>query len=429
MLSPASLSGMLCAEPMARSLLDVPVSKFAIVHGVLKLIAILCGLVLSQICLMAIVGLLTDSGWARVLIALAVNLLVPLAFVDRLLPKDVTKAKGLTTDVLALCWLGFPFLFAVVAQSFTGAALGREARRLNDVGFEWIAMLTYAIGGVRASADPIAEPTPSPVPSGSVAPSALASGAPPILSASPAPRASAAPSASAAPDADVPKEDPKKSTEKTPAELFKELSPSVVTIAYAGPMGMGGGGTGFLIDKDGTIATNHHVIANAKELQIKFLNGALYKKAELLDENPDRDLALLRVKLDEPEDGSPKAEAEPLSLSDSDAVVVGERAIAIGNPLGLEHTLTDGLVSARRIYEGKPWIQMSVPVSPGNSGGPLFNMSGEVIGVITAQILGGMGGRAQNLNLAVPVNDLQKMIRSEYPKRRAFGSPGGSSQW
>lgn len=419
---------MLCAEPMARSLLDVPVNKFAIVHGVLKLVAILCGLVLSQICLMAAVGLLTDSGWARVLIALAVNLLVPLAFVDRLLPKDVTKAKGLTTDVLALCWLGFPFLFAVVAQSFTGAALGREGSRLNDVGFERIAKLTYAIGGVRGLVDPVADPTTSPVTSGS-SPSVSVSGAPPILSASSAPPASAVPSASAAPDADAPKGDPKKSAEKTPAELFKELSPSVVTIASAGPMGMGGGGTGFLIDKDGTIATNHHVIANAKELQIKFLNGALYKKVELLDENPDRDLALLRVKLDEPEDGSPKAEAEPLSLGDSDAVVVGERAIAIGNPLGLEHTLTDGLVSARRIYEGKPWIQMSVPVSPGNSGGPLFNMSGEVIGVITAQILGGMGGRAQNLNLAVPVNDLQKMIRSEYPKRRAFGSPGGSSQW
>jgi S1-C subfamily serine protease len=120
-------------------------------------------------------------------------------------------------------------------------------------------------------------------------------------------------------------------------------------------------------------------------------------------------------------------EAAPLTLGDSDAVVVGERAISIGNPLGLEHTLTDGLISSRRIYEGKQWIQMSVPVSPGNSGGPLFNMRGEVVGVTTAQIGGGFA-RAQNLNLAVPVNALKKLIRSEYPQRRKFGE-SSSSQW
>ncbi|MFW5739157.1 MAG: S1C family serine protease [Myxococcota bacterium] len=215
----------------------------------------------------------------------------------------------------------------------------------------------------------------------------------------------------------------------TPAELFKKLSPSVVTISFGAGTGIIGGGTGFLIDDEGTIATNHHVISSAKQIRIKFSNGAVFEKVELLDQNADRDLALLRVNLDEPVDKSPQVEAQPLKLGDSDEVVVGERAIAIGNPLGLEHTLTDGLVSARRIHEGKPWIQMSVPVSPGNSGGPLFNLRGEVIGVITAQILGGFGGRAQNLNLAVPVNALKSMIRETYPNRRPFGAPGGSKHW
>ena len=115
------------------------------------------------------------------------------------------------------------------------------------------------------------------------------------------------------------------------------------------------------------------------------------------------------------------------ALGDSDKVVVGERAISIGNPLGLEHTLTDGLVSSRRMYEGRAWIQMSVPVSPGNSGGPLFDMHGEVIGITTAQLGGGAFGRAQNLNLAVPVNELKKMIKPEYPGRRKVGEPGGNA--
>lgn len=410
---------------MARSLLNVPVNKFAIAHAVLKVLAILCGLVLSQICLMATVGLLTESGWIRVLAGLAVNLLVPLAFVDRILPSDPKKSKGLATDALALIWMGFPFLFAVLGQGLTGPALGREASRLSQVGLDTTARLTYALAGIDPDA---AVPDTSTAPVGSTAASAAgSSSAPPPVSAS-APTDSAKPTQSAKPaTSDVPAK-PDAPGLKTPAEIFKELSPSVVTIAFSAEMGMEGGGTGFLIDSDGTIATNHHVIDNAKELQIKFASGSVFTQVELLDSNPDRDLALLRIKLDEPKQG-PKVDALPLVLGDSDDVEVGERAVAIGNPLGLEHTLTDGLISARRMYQGKAWIQMSVPVSPGNSGGPLFNLKGEVIGVITAQILGGFGGRAQNLNLAVPVNALKEMIRKEYPNRRPFGSPGGSGQW
>jgi hypothetical protein len=136
------------------------------------------------------------------------------------------------------------------------------------------------------------------------------------------------------------------------------------------------------------------------------------------------DLALLSIDIEHPTDAGPRVDAKPLVLGDSEAVVVGERAISIGNPLGLEHTLTDGLVSARRMYEGRAWIQMSVPVSPGNSGGPLFNMRGEVIGITTRQVLGGMFGRAQNLNLAVPTNELKKLIAPTYPSRRKFGERG-----
>jgi S1-C subfamily serine protease len=155
----------------------------------------------------------------------------------------------------------------------------------------------------------------------------------------------------------------------------------------------------------------------------KLFDGTVLREVELLDDSTPNDLALLRVKT--------RTKLRPVQLGDSERITVGDRIVSIGNPLGLEHTLTDGLVSARRILEGRKMIQMSVPVSPGNSGGPLFNMRGEVIGVTTAQYAGGdFFGRAQNLNLAMPINLLRAMIRPAYPGRRRFGdSRGTPNSW
>jgi S1-C subfamily serine protease len=401
------------------------ISKFAIAHGLLKLIAIVCGLALSQICLMATVGLVTESGWIRVLAAFPINLLIPFALVDRALPKDdPTRAKGLASDLLALVWLGFPFLFIVAGHGVTSGPLAREAQRFEEVRMHRTATAINLLAGVSTGALTTV-PSPPPPASGGSASSRPSASVPPPTSAT----ASASTSTSARPRADAgPPPAPDAGRDKTPAELFKQLSPSVVTVRVSSGAGTEGGGTGFLIDDKGTIATNHHVIDAAKNIEIKFINGALFKSVDLLADDASRDLALLRVDLNKPEDG-PKGDAVPLVLGDSEKVEVGERALSIGNPLGLEHTLTDGLVSARRMYEGKQWIQMSVPVSPGNSGGPLFNMRGEVIGVTTAQIMGGFGSRAQNLNLAVPINALKAMLQPDYPQRRKFGDPAGSSQW
>src|SRR5262249_36228492 len=195
--------------------------------------------------------------------------------------------------------------------------------------------------------------------------------------------------------------------ERTPAQIFTEFAPSVVTISVKGHMGEGGG-TGFLIDTSGTLATNYHVIDHAAEIKVKLMDGTIADEVEILAENQQGDLALLRIKT-----AKPRA---PVVLGDSDKVTVGERAVSIGNPLGLEHTLTDGLSSARRVIEGRKMIQMSTPVSPGNSGGPLFNSRGEVIGVSSAVFHGG-SPFAQNLNLAVPIADLRAMIRADYPGR------------
>ena len=100
-------------------------------------------------------------------------------------------------------------------------------------------------------------------------------------------------------------------------------------------------------------------------------------------------------------------------------VSVWESVVVIGNPIGLEHTMTDGMVSSRRVYEGKRYIQMSAPVSPGNSGGPVFDEHGDVIGVTVAKLWG------ENLNLAIPIDVLKPMIKSEYPSARGFGE----SRW
>jgi S1-C subfamily serine protease len=174
------------------------------------------------------------------------------------------------------------------------------------------------------------------------------------------------------------------------------------------------------------IATNHHVIEGAAAVRIKFAAGEKFTSVELLADDPGLDLALLKIDYSAGDAGT-APDVKALLLGDSDAAKVGERVISIGNPLGLEHTLTDGLVSARRIFEGRQWIQMSAPVSPGNSGGPLFNMRGEVIGVTTAQL--GFFARGQNLNLAVPVNVLKGMLKPEYPARRKIGDDSSPTHW
>src|SRR5262249_44351678 len=146
---------------------------------------------------------------------------------------------------------------------------------------------------------------------GSASAGGSAAAPPSSASASPPGSASAAPPAASA-----------KKGDKTPADLFKELGPSVVTGMIKQKLGEGGG-TGFLVDKDGIIATNHHVIENAERVRIKFLNGAIFEEVEVLDDEPAVDLALIKVNISAPVDGGPKVDSGPLTLGDSDAIVVG----------------------------------------------------------------------------------------------------------
>ena len=151
-------------------------------------------------------------------------------------------------------------------------------------------------------------------------------------------------------------------------------------------------GSGFVVSFDGLIITNSHVINGAGTISVKFIaDNRVYSNVQVVKDNTIRDLALLKV------DGS--GSFVPVVLGDSDQVSVGQRVVAIGNPQGLENTVSDGLVSAMRDMNGTKLLQISAPISSGSSGGALFNMNGEVIGVPTAGYTEG-----QNLNFAVAIN-------------------------
>jgi hypothetical protein len=177
-------------------------------------------------------------------------------------------------------------------------------------------------------------------------------------------------------------------------------------------------GSGFLVSADGRIVTNHHVIAGASSASVKLNNGSFFPVEGVIADDPEQDLAVLKV----PGKGLPF-----LNLGDSEASAVGQRVLAIGSPLGLENSVSDGIVSALRTDgSGKSWIQTTAPASHGNSGGPLLAMDGKVIGVLTWKKEEG-----ENLNFAAPSNSIKSLLKNSVveplgsvPKSTA-GATGG----
>ncbi len=165
-------------------------------------------------------------------------------------------------------------------------------------------------------------------------------------------------------------------------------------------------GSGFIFDKEGYILTNEHVVSNAKEITVTLLDGSAYK-AEYVGGDAELDIAVIKINSDK--------ELHTLEFGDSDAIKIGEWAIAIGNPLGFQHTVTIGVVSAtgRRIPkpDGSGYytnlIQTDAAINPGNSGGPLLNIHGQVIGINTAIVNPEQG---INLGFAIPINTVKRFI-------------------
>ncbi len=160
-------------------------------------------------------------------------------------------------------------------------------------------------------------------------------------------------------------------------------------------------GSGFVISQDGLILTNNHVVAKATEIKIKLENGKEFD-AKLIGRDPKTDLALIKVSPD-------KDFPAPAVLGDSDAMRVGDWVMAVGNPFGLGHTITTGIISAKsRILGAGPYddfLQTDAAINPGNSGGPLFNMQGQVIGINTAIIAQGQG-----IGFAIPINMAKELL-------------------
>ncbi len=203
---------------------------------------------------------------------------------------------------------------------------------------------------------------------------------------------------------------------RTIGEIYREMGPGVVQItsevvsdSFFGEQRGEALGSGFVIDKQGHVVTNYHVVQNASEVYVNFSQDDQLE-AEVLGVDPSTDLALLKV------DAHQRA-LTPLTLGDSDGVRVGDEVVAIGNPFGLDRTVTSGIVSAlqRQIRAPNNFtidkvIQTDAPINRGNSGGPLLNAQGDVIGVNTQIATGGTSEGNVGIGFAVPSNTVKKVV-------------------
>jgi S1-C subfamily serine protease len=200
--------------------------------------------------------------------------------------------------------------------------------------------------------------------------------------------------------------------------IYQRANPAVVNIDVAGGSDLTefGSGSGFVIDQDGHIVTNNHVIEDADEIDVTFWDGAV-AVAKVIGTDPYSDLALLKVDLE-------PGKLSPLPLGDSDRVKVGQRVIAIGNPFGLVGTMTVGIVSGKgrtlpadsptggaNTFSNPDIIQTDAAINPGNSGGPLLNSLGEVVGVNTAIRTDGLNRANSGVGFAVPVNTVKRVVQ------------------
>lgn len=196
--------------------------------------------------------------------------------------------------------------------------------------------------------------------------------------------------------ADEPKAD------RTTADLVAELKPSIVVITFSGRDGKQEGlGTGFVVAEDGLIATNFHVIGEGRPISVQFSDGT--KRDVIEVRASDRQLDLAVVKIDQ-------KGLKPLELGDATAAKDGQPVVAMGNPRGLKHSVVEGIVSGKREIDGRAMLQLAMPIEQGNSGGPLVDRDGKVLGIITLKSL-----VTDNLGFAISVNSLKPLLEKPNP--------------
>jgi S1-C subfamily serine protease len=205
---------------------------------------------------------------------------------------------------------------------------------------------------------------------------------------------------------------------KSVQQIYQEAAPGVVQVTSTHvvsndpffPQSVPSLGSGFVINKTGHIVTNYHVVEDAEDVEVNFSGGEDNVPAEIVGTDPSTDVAVLKI------DAQSRA-LTPLDLGDSDSVRVGDPVVAIGNPYGLERTTTAGIVSAlqREIQSPNGFtvdkvIQTDAPINRGNSGGPLLNTRGEVIGVNTQIFTGGTSEGNIGIGFAMPINTVKEVV-------------------
>ena len=195
--------------------------------------------------------------------------------------------------------------------------------------------------------------------------------------------------------------------------VYRKALPSVVNITstavqfdfFYGPVPLQGQGSGFILDKQGLILTNNHVIDNAQRIEVTLSDKHKYK-AQRIGVDKNHDLALIKIEA---------PNLQPATLSDSNGLTVGQKVYAIGNPFGLNGTMTRGIISSIRSIRGpqnnpiEDAIQTDAAVNPGNSGGPLLNSRGEVIG-ITTLIASNGADQSSGIGFAIPINTAKAVL-------------------
>jgi S1-C subfamily serine protease len=201
--------------------------------------------------------------------------------------------------------------------------------------------------------------------------------------------------------------------EQNNIEVYKRVTPSVVNITstavaydfFYGAIPEQGLGTGFILNKEGQILTNNHVIKDARQIEVTLHNRKKYK-AQVVGTDPSHDLAVIQINA---------PDLVPVALGDSKNLQVGQKVFAIGNPFGLSGTMTRGIISSvRQVREEDGTyideaIQTDAAINPGNSGGPLLNSHGEVIGINTMIATGGAGQNA-GVGFAIPINAAKAVL-------------------
>ena len=179
-------------------------------------------------------------------------------------------------------------------------------------------------------------------------------------------------------------------------DLAAKVRDSIVVIGFAGREGAQQGlGTGFVIDKGGLIATNLHVIGEARPISVQTAGGKTLTVKAVHASDRALDLAIVEVDA---------ADLQPLELSGAEKIDAGEPVVVMGNPQGLKHSVVSGVVSGTREIDGRSMLQLAIPVEPGNSGGPVLDMQGRVLGIVTMKSL-----VTQNLGFAVAAADLKTL--------------------